>query len=106
MRNILALIGAAVVAFLVVGWYLGWYQIARIPSPGGKQAIHVDVNPDKITNDVKKAGEQGAEIVDQLRDKSKDKPKQETGPATNFFTPTPTEKDRGSSGGWRPIGDK
>jgi hypothetical protein len=106
MRNILALIGAAVVAFLVVGWYLGWYEISRTASPGGKQAFQVDVNSDKITDDVKKAGEQGAGIVDQLRDKSKAQPKPETGPATNFFTPTPTEKDKTSSGGWRPIGDK
>jgi len=106
MRNILALIGAAVVAFLAVGWYLGWYQVSRTSSPGGKQAISVDLNSDKISNDVKKAGEQGAEIVDQLRDKSKSQPNQETGPATNFFTPTPAEKDKGSSGGWRPFSDK
>ena len=54
MRNILALVGAATVAFLVVGWYLGWYKVTRVPSPEGKQAVHVDINPDKITNDVKK----------------------------------------------------
>ena len=106
MRNILALVGAAVVAFLVVGWYLGWYQISRNASPGGKQGIQVDLNSDKISTDVKNAGEQGAEIVDQIRDKSKAPPKQETGPATNFFTPTPTANDKNSSGGWKPISDK
>src|SRR5947208_2280392 len=31
MRNLLALLGAAVVAFAVVGWFLGWYQIKTTP---------------------------------------------------------------------------
>lgn len=105
MRNLLALVGAAVVAFLVVGWYLGWYQITTPSSPTGKQSLQVDINPDKITDDVKKGVEQGGQFVDQLRDKSKGESKEsQAGPATNFFTPTPAEKDKSSSsGGWRPI---
>jgi hypothetical protein len=106
MRNLLALIGAALVAFLVVGWYLGWYQISTPSSPGGKQSFQVDINSDKITDDVKKGVEQGSEFVDNLRDKSKGDPKaSQPGPATNFFTPTPTDKEKSSSTeGWRPIG--
>lgn len=105
MRNALAFLGAAVVAFLAVGWYLGWYQVSRVPSSQGKQAVHVDINAEKITSDGKKIVEKGGEFVDQIRDKSKgeqDKP----GPASNFFTPTPSDKDKDNSGGWRPIGDK
>jgi hypothetical protein len=102
MRNLLALIGAALVAFLVVGWYLGWYQISSPTSPSGKQSLQVDINQDKITDDMKRGGE----LVDQFRDKAKsDSKESQPGPATNFFTPTPTEKDKSSSsGGWRPIG--
>jgi len=106
MRNILALVGAATVAFLAVGWYLGWYQVSSKPNPTGKQSVSVDINPDKITNDVKKGVEKGGELVESIRVNSKDgTANQETGPATNFFTPTSVEKDKGSSGGWKPIGN-
>lgn len=106
MKNALAFIGAAVVAFLAVGWYLGWYQVSRSPGDG-KQSLHLDINADKISSDVKQGVEKGGDIVDGLRDKSKND-QARPGPATNFFTPTPTEKDKDkdSSGGWRPIGDK
>ena len=107
MRNILALVGAATVTFLVVGWNLGWYQISSLRSPQGQQSLNVNINPDKITGDVKKGVAKGEEFVDSLRDKSKGEAK--PGPASNFFTPTPspTEKDKpSSSGGWKPIGSK
>ena len=107
MRNILALVGAATVAFLAVGWYLGWYQVSSRPNTSGKQSVQVDINPDKITDDVKKGVEKGGELVDSIRDKSKEgTPANQAGPATNFFTPTSAEKDKGSSGGWKPIGNE
>jgi hypothetical protein len=57
MRNLLALIGAAVVAFAVLGWYLGWYQLGF---ESGK--VEVDVNTKKFIGDVK-AGEKKVEDV-------------------------------------------
>lgn len=105
MRSILALVGAGTVAFLAVGWYLGWYQVSSKPNPAGKQSVSVDINPNKISEDVKKGVEKGGEFVDSIRDKSKDGTPNQAGPATNFFTPTSTEKDKGSSGGWKPIGN-
>ncbi|MSR51924.1 MAG: hypothetical protein EXS09_01370 [Gemmataceae bacterium] len=106
MRNILALVGAATVAFLAVGWYLGWYQVSSKPNQAGTQSVQVDINPDKITGDVKKGVEKGSEIVGSIREIRKDGPAtKEAGPATNFFTPTSIEKDKGSSGGWKPIGN-
>lgn len=102
MRNILALVGAAVVAFLVVGWYMGWYQVSSTPSAQGPQAVQVDINPGKITEDVKKGVEKGGQIVDSLRDPPPSAPKaaEKTGPASNPSAPTPTPAD-----GWRPITD-
>lgn len=91
MRNLLALVGAATVTFLAVGWYLGWYQISSRPSSAGQSSLHVDINPGKITDDVKKGVEKGGEIVDHLRDKTKDDPKSSPGPASNFFNPSPTD---------------
>jgi hypothetical protein len=106
MRNILALLGAAVVAFLIVGWYLGWYQVSNVPTAHGPQSVHVDINPTKISDDVKKGVEKGEQIVDSLRQQPADgKPAQATGPASNFFSPSPSPVETsGSSSGWRPIG--
>jgi hypothetical protein len=103
MRNVLALVGAATVTFLALGWYLGWYQISSLPSPGGKQSLQVEINSGKITEDVKKGVEKGGEIVDHLRDKAKSDPNSpaNSGPASNFFTPS-TGTGSGSSGGWKP----
>jgi hypothetical protein len=105
MRNVLALVGAATVTFLVVGWYLGWYQVSSLPSPGGRQSLHVDINSEKITEDVRTGVEKGTEIVDNLREKAKDGPKPATnsGPASNFFMPPRTE-GQDPPNGWTPIG--
>jgi hypothetical protein len=85
MRNILALVGAAVVAFLAVGWYLGWYQVSSPSTAPGKPGVHVDINSEKISEDVKKGVTKGEEIVETLRDKSAEaKPGQ---PATTATTP-------------------
>src|SRR5215211_1469193 len=105
MRNILALVGAATVAFLALGWYLGWYRVSSTTSDG-QQAVSVSIDPAKITQDVKKGVERGGEIVDGLRDKpgGESKPAQPAGPASNFFAPsTPNPPAAGgSSGGWKP----
>ncbi|HEX3149535.1 MAG TPA: hypothetical protein VHR66_15780 [Gemmataceae bacterium] len=109
MKNILALVGAAVVGFLVLGWYLGWYQVSNVNSHG-QQSVNVSFDPNKIQTDVKKGVERGGEIVDSLREKTGEpKPDATKGPATNFFTPTETSTSTttaGSSGGWKPIAPK
>jgi hypothetical protein len=109
MRNILALVGAATVAFLAVGWYLGWYQVSSTPSAHGPQSVQVDINPGKITDDVKKGVEKGGQIVDSLREGPPADPKAApaTGPASSFFTPPAGPADsRAPSNGWRPITDE
>jgi hypothetical protein len=62
MRNLLALIGAAVVLVAGAGWYLGWYSIGTEPGGNGHQKITVDVNTDQIKNNLKK----GSEVVGDL----------------------------------------
>src|ERR1700722_18673615 len=61
MRNLLAFVAAAVLAFLAVGWYLGWYQVITRPSLTGHEAINIDVDGKKIGDDIHKAE---AKIVD------------------------------------------
>jgi hypothetical protein len=105
MRNLLAIVGAATITFLALGWYLGWYQVSSTPSAQGTQSVNVELNPTKITEDVKKGVERGGEFVEQFREKSKSpETKQPPGPASNFFTPTPEAGKAGSSGGWKQIG--
>jgi hypothetical protein len=60
MRNLLALLGFALVAFLVVGWYLDWYHI------GPNQ---IDINSKKVSEDVNKGIKSGEERVHDLLDK-------------------------------------
>jgi hypothetical protein len=50
-------VGAAVVTFAVVGWFLGWYQVRTTPGPDGHRAVNIDLNGAKIKEDLKK-GEQ------------------------------------------------
>jgi hypothetical protein len=63
MRNILALIGLAVVSFLAVGWYRGWYQVQAQPGSPGQRRIQVDLNSDKISGDFQAGTERVGELI-------------------------------------------
>ena len=54
MRNVLALIGLLVIGVGGLGWYLGWYKIQSTPTPDGHRQIQIDLNTNKITEDVNK----------------------------------------------------
>jgi len=69
MRNILALVAAAALVFAGVGWYLGWYEISRTTDSDGHQNINIDLNNQKISEDLKK-GEQ--KLHDLISQKDKD----------------------------------
>jgi hypothetical protein len=63
MRNILALIGAAVLVFAVLGWYFGWYQLGTEPAADGHRKINVGVDPEKIVKDVEKAEQKVGNLI-------------------------------------------
>jgi hypothetical protein len=64
MRNLLALLAALVLAFIGIGWYLGWYQVKTETTVlSGHQKVDIDINSTKIVSDVKK----GKEMVDEMR---------------------------------------
>ncbi len=52
MRNLFALVGAAVVAFAVIGWFRGWYSFQAVPTAPGHYNVNIDVNRGKISSDV------------------------------------------------------
>src|SRR5687768_7305096 len=48
MRNILALIGLAVVTLVGAGWYLDWFTVHKGASDDGNKNYNVEVNTNKI----------------------------------------------------------
>jgi len=62
MRNLLALAAAAVLAFVVVGWFRGWYQVSSKPSATGRE-YDVNFNSPKITKDLQTGEEKVREVV-------------------------------------------
>jgi hypothetical protein len=67
MRNLLALIGFAVVGFAGLGWYLNWFSIKSNPAPVGQKSYNIDINTTKISEDLHK----GTTRVQELLDKNK-----------------------------------
>lgn len=51
MRNLLALVGLAVVLFAGLGWYLGWYKLSVSKNEDGKLQIKADVDTQKVKDD-------------------------------------------------------
>ncbi|HMF16666.1 MAG TPA: hypothetical protein VKE98_05630 [Gemmataceae bacterium] len=52
-KNLLALGAAGLIAFVVVGWFLGWYHVQSVPTSNGRE-FKVDLNTPKITEDINK----------------------------------------------------
>jgi hypothetical protein len=68
MRNLLALLAAAALAFGGIGWYLGWYEVKSEPSLTGHQNVNIDINSTKIIADVKK----GRQVVEDMKKNASD----------------------------------
>ena len=68
MRNLLALLGLALVLFFAIGYYRGWYDFTKSPTPTG-QSIQFDVHTKKIGEDVERGGKAVGEKIHDLIDK-------------------------------------
>ena len=55
MRNLLAFTAAVVLTVAGLGWYLGWYRVHSAPASDGHHKVNIDINTDKITNDIERA---------------------------------------------------
>jgi len=64
MRNMLALLAVAGLSFAGAGWYLGWYHVEKAPAAEGHRAVHIDINSQKISADLKKGGERVQGVLD------------------------------------------
>src|SRR3954470_24088515 len=70
MRNLLALIGALVVGFGGLGWYLGWYKVHVTKAPDGNLRIETDVDLKKAGNDVGDGLKKGGDFVNERIEKA------------------------------------
>jgi hypothetical protein len=52
MRNLLALLGAVLLAFGTTGWFRGWYRVETLPAEPGQSAFRIDVDRRKVAADV------------------------------------------------------
>ena len=89
MRNFLAFIGLIVVAFVGIGYYMGWYKFALSAGKDGKQHINVEVDTKKMGTDVQSGVEQGGQLV-------KDKLQKEGGTESPDFVGPPEPKAKPS----------
>ena len=57
MRNLLALLGFALLTFAAAGWYLDWYKIQSTTTPDGHRHVNIDIHSKKIGEDLNKGSE-------------------------------------------------
>jgi hypothetical protein len=70
MRNLLALLGLVLLAFLGLGWYLDWYRVTPKPaSDSGHRSVEIDINTKKIGADVHRGVEAGEQKLHDLLNK-------------------------------------
>lgn len=91
MRNLLALIGAAVVAFAGIGWYMNWYTIKVDKSGDGNIRVQTNLDTNRV---VKDAGD-GARHVGELLGKQADTAAGDGQAPVPAATPAPK-----AGGGW------
>jgi hypothetical protein len=68
MRNLLTLLGFALMVFLVLGYFLDWYSFSTQPGDSGHISLQLDVNKKKIGDDVQHGVQAGSKKVHELID--------------------------------------
>lgn len=64
MRNFLAFVGAAVLTFVGIGYYLDWFNVKRELTTPGHSRLQVDINQEKIGSDVKQGADKLRDAID------------------------------------------
>lgn len=96
MRNLLALLALAALTVVGLGYKLDWYKVQSTPSTEGHQKVNIDINTQKISADVHKGAERGAEKIQELLDKNHS---EETAGAAE-----PKKTDAAKTAPWMPPG--
>jgi hypothetical protein len=91
MRNLLAFLAAVTLTVAGLGWYLGWYKVNSTSAGDGHRNVHIDVNTDKITEDIHRAEqkilEQANEHLQPAKEKTEKAPTNPVGGAANLVAP-------------------
>ncbi len=67
MRNFLALLAFALLTLAAVGWYRGWYEVRREPAKPGHQNVEIDIDTNKIGDDLHKGGQKVQDLIEKAR---------------------------------------
>ncbi|MER3416934.1 MAG: hypothetical protein C4297_12080 [Gemmataceae bacterium] len=67
MRNLVFIAFLALFAFVVAGWFLDWYQIRDFHSDNGKHRVQIEVDTQKIKEDLSRGRTKLQETWDRLR---------------------------------------
>jgi hypothetical protein len=91
MRNLLAFMAAVVLTVAGLGWYLGWYRIHSAPAADGHRNVNIDLNTDKITEDIHRAErkilEQANEHLQPAKEKGEKRGENSASDAANLVAP-------------------
>jgi hypothetical protein len=68
MRSLFAFLGAGLIAFLALGWFLNWYQVNNTPSDGG---VKINLNIPKIGEDIKTGERKALNVIENVSKKEK-----------------------------------
>jgi hypothetical protein len=90
MRNLLALLAAAVLLVAGVGWYRGWYRVQNSPALAGHHAVNIDIDKDKIGKDLHEGEEELQKVLESKLKDSSEKRAEKAPPDAN--TPNPKQK--------------
>ena len=93
MRNLLALVGLAVVVFVGGGWYFNWYTVKLQAGTDGKLNVSADVDKRKIGQDVGTFTEKAGQFISAH---TKTEPSAPAGKAEFVGPPAPAD--------WKPAG--
>jgi hypothetical protein len=65
MKNLLALVGLAVVGFGTAGWYLGWYNVATQKDAQGHTHVELEVDSSKVQHDLQQGEQKVLTVIEQ-----------------------------------------
>jgi hypothetical protein len=89
MRNLLAFLGGAVVVFVGLGWYLGWYRIDHEAASPGHSRLQIDIDRDKFNADTQKGIEKAKEAIGSALDSNQADPPKPAPPPAVAAEPKP-----------------
>lgn len=89
MKNIIFLLFLAIFAFAIIGWFLDWYAIADVRSDGGRHQFQIDIDANKIRQDIDKGQSKLQGTINRIQHPA------DVGPLPEMAQP-PVQKTEGS----------